>query len=314
MPHRPNTLENFLLKPYFWRRPSQVVRRVGHALAPPRGQTIVRLPWGLEIECSSTDMIGRSLIRTGVFEMATTEALARLVDPGDLVLDVGANIGYMTSVLARFAGPAGHVVAYEPNPTVYEHLVRNVQRWQRPDLPPIDVRAVAASESRGAAQLAIPEGGHEWATLGTEPTARAAAGSHVILSVPTIRLDDDLGEASVGVMKLDVEDHEPKVLEGARDSLAQRRIRDVVFEDHGSYPSETTDVLEAYGYAVFDLTQRTRGITLHPPQARIDAPSWSAPMRVATVNPDRAQRRTSRPGWVALGGSIRRHRGWLWHR
>lgn len=50
----------------------------------------------------------------GVFERSTVNAYKRLIRPGDVVLDIGANIGVHTLPLANCAGPHGHVYAFEP--------------------------------------------------------------------------------------------------------------------------------------------------------------------------------------------------------
>jgi FkbM family methyltransferase len=296
----PDTLESLLLKPYFWRRPSQLVRRVAQRHEQLRGPVVVRLPWGLDLECNPLEMIGDSIIRTGVFEIATTEALVRLVDPGELVLDVGANIGYMTGLLATAAQPGGRVVAYEPNPTAYQRLVANIGRWQGKKLAAIDVRDAAVSDRNGTAPLTVPERGDEWAALGTAPTERAGSGPHRTVEVRTVTLDDEIGDAHVGVLKLDVEDHEPAALRGAWTALAERRIRELVFEDHAPYPSETTKLLEGHGYVIFDLAARPLGLTLRTPAEHLEQPSWDAPMRIATMDPDRTRRRIAPRGWISL--------------
>jgi FkbM family methyltransferase len=259
----------------------------------------------LQIECSTREMIGGSIVRTGVFEMATTEALVRLVDPGELVFDVGANIGYMTSVLAGATGSAGRVVAYEPNPDVCQLLSRNVSRWQAKRLATIEVRQAALSDRKGTAPLTIPHGGSEWAALGNSLGGRAGQGPSSTISVPTVTLDDELGGEHIGVLKLDVEDHEPETIRGAQLALGQKRIRDVLFEDHNRYPSETTAALEEHGYSIFDLGSRTLGIALHPPGAHVESASWHAPMRLATVDPRRALLRVSTRGWLSLRNPAR---------
>lgn len=304
-PRSPKTIENLLLKPYFWRRPSQLPRRAVRALWPSPGHLVVKLPWGLEIECRRGELIGDAIARTGVFEMATTEALARLVDPGDLVLDVGANIGYMTSVLATAAGPRGRVLAYEPNPSAYERLAANVERWPQERLATIELRQVAVSDHEGDSTLAVPRDGSEWAALGDRPGRRAAAGPFSSVSVNTVTLDGELASLSVGVLKLDVEDHEPAVLSGARSALDQRLIRDIVFEDHASYPSDATVALEMAGYSVFDLTLRPLGVALAAASESVEYASWDAPMRLATADPIRARQRFLRRGWVSLSAPSR---------
>jgi FkbM family methyltransferase len=304
---QPAKVENLLLKPYFWRRPSQILRRLLYSVPGWPDPTMVTLPWGLTLECNPAEMLGKSLIRTGVFEMATTETLVRLVDPGELVLDVGANIGYMTSLLARAAGPDGCVIAYEPNPVVFGQLARNVRRWGGVKLARIDLRQTALSDRSGTAPLTIPQGGSEWAALGEIPTVRSPVAAHTTVPVQIVTLDGELENERVGVLKLDVEDHEPAALRGGRWLLEDGRVRDILFEDHNSYPSETTATLEFHGYSVFDIALAARGVVLHPPQSRATYGSWDAPMRLATLDPVRAQRRLSARGWLSLSHPSRWH-------
>jgi FkbM family methyltransferase len=297
---QPGKVENLLLKPYFWLRPSQILRRLVCALPASPGPRLVRLPWGLVVECNSTEMLGRALVRTGVFELATTEALVRLVDPGELALDVGANIGYMTSLLARASGAGGRVIAYEPNPDVYQQLVRNVRRWPDAALAKVEVREAALSDRSGTAPLTIPEGNSEWSAIGDQPTARAPTSEHVTVPVQTVTLDGELQSEAVGVLKLDVEDHEAAALRGALTLLKNKRIRDILFEDHDSYPSETTKALEAHGYVIFDIVPRALGVAMVAPNSAAPYASWDAPMRLATLDPVRAHSRLGRRGWMSL--------------
>src|SRR3954465_296715 len=91
---------------------------------------VVRLPWGLPVEVDTGDAIGFSIVAGGVFDPCVTETLHRLIDPGDVVADVGANLGYMSSLAAARVGPEGRVLAFEPHPRAYELLERNVSRWR----------------------------------------------------------------------------------------------------------------------------------------------------------------------------------------
>ena len=183
---RPMTLESLLLKPYFWRRPSQLIRRMLYVVRPWPNPPLVELPWGLTLECYPGELIGESVMRTGVFEMTTTEALVRLVDPAELVLDVGANVGYMTSLLARAAGPGGRVIAYEPNPAVFQRLATNVDAWHEDRLARIEPRQAAVSDCDGIAPMTIPQGASECAAMGDRPIERAGDGAHITVQVQTV--------------------------------------------------------------------------------------------------------------------------------
>ena len=62
-----------------------------------------------------------------MYETEVTESLWRLARVGDLAVDVGANIGYMTSILAVKAGARGKINSFEPHPTIFQRLRLNVK-------------------------------------------------------------------------------------------------------------------------------------------------------------------------------------------
>ena len=67
-----------------------------------------------------------NLAVNGIYEPIDTAFVGRVVQPGDTVVDVGANIGYYTCYLARLVGPKGHVLAFEPAPDLIDILRDNV--------------------------------------------------------------------------------------------------------------------------------------------------------------------------------------------
>jgi len=66
-------------------------------------------------------------IAFGTYEHDTVQIFQKLVKPGMTVIDVGAHIGFYTFLAARLVGDNGRVYAFEPNPEVYNILVRNIQ-------------------------------------------------------------------------------------------------------------------------------------------------------------------------------------------
>ena len=61
----------------------------------------------------------------GTSEPPVQDALARLVKPGDVAYDIGANVGFFTVLLGRLVGPTGAVAAFEPLPPTAEALRKN---------------------------------------------------------------------------------------------------------------------------------------------------------------------------------------------
>ncbi|MDE3053669.1 MAG: FkbM family methyltransferase, partial [Gemmatimonadota bacterium] len=86
--------------------------------------------------------------------------------------------------------------------------------------------------------------------------------------------------------------------------LAAGGIRDVVFEDHGGYPTNVSRLLERHGFRVFALRVSFWGPRLEPAGAATPDASWEAPNYLATREPDRALARVAPRGWRVLRRSL----------
>jgi FkbM family methyltransferase len=239
------------------------------------------------------DQVGAGIARTGVHELAVSEVIWRLTGPDDLAVDVGANIGYFTGLLAI---RAREVVALEPNPRVIPFLAGNRLRWSATgEKIRLDFRAV--SDTTGTAVLHLPS--HFAANRGTATLAAAVdeAGMETY-DVETVSLDEVIGGREVGMLKIDVEGHELAAFHGAGATLAAGLVRDIVFEDHERPPTPVTTLLENAGFSIFGIKETLLGSKLTPPT---HAPAgWDAPTYLATRQPERAARRLATPGWQVL--------------
>lgn len=263
----------------------------------------VVLPWGLPLTFDTSDHIGAFILHHGVYDLCVTEAVWRLTDPGETVLDVGANIGYMTSLMARRVGLDGIVHAFEPHPDIIRDLDANVKSWPSPPASRVELHQVALSDCdrEGILVDAVGFDTNRGISFIGEDEHVEAGTTH---DVPLRRLDGmSLGSSSFGVMKLDVEGHEEAVLVGAERMLNSGQIRDIVFEDHFAMPSSVARLLESHGYTVFRLRQRTRGLVVTPLDRQALGNLEGPPNFVATRDPQRVVKRLSRPGWAALRGS-----------
>jgi FkbM family methyltransferase len=300
--------ERALNKPYYYLRPRQAIRRLRRSGTRPTGAALVALPWGGTLEVFPQDAVGASIWRTGVFELVVSETVARLLDPGELAVDAGANIGYMTRLMASRVGEGGRVIAYEPHPELHAVLSENVARAPQGN-GEVAVVAAALSERPGEGELIVgSQFEHNMGTASLAPAGATATDS--VVRVPLERLDDRVADGPrVGLLKLDVEGHELQVLQGARRTLSQRRIRDIVFEENEALPTPVTRLLEAAGYVLFGLDQRLLGPRLvgaKEPRAR---PLWEAPTYLATLDVERARRRMRPRGWTVLRSARSRRPG-----
>src|SRR6202008_2152616 len=139
--------------------------------------------------------------------------LQRVLAPGDVFVDVGANIGYFTAVAAASVGRAGEVHAFEPVPRYFERL--DALRRSNPEHR-LHVYAEALGDAEGSAEIRVTrERNIGWKTL-LPGLMRAEETGHT----HTVRvrcLDHYLAERGVGrvaLIKIDVEGYELPVLRG----------------------------------------------------------------------------------------------------
>ena len=290
-----NGLADYFNKPEYVFRPRQLLRRLGPR---PRGLddiAEVPLPWGLPFRVRPQEVLGRAIWNTGVYDLAVSEALWRLTDPGETVVDAGANIGIYTSLFARRVGTGGQVWAYEPHPSVFRDLSENSKLWPSTKIARLRLRQAALSDSAGQASLSQGE----TFTLnrgGSMITADSSKG----LTVERVTLDEEIGsDQTIGVMKVDVEGHEGALMRGAERVLRTHAVRDIVFEEHGSEPGEASQLLEAYGYRVFRILKGFFGLTLTAPTRRREQ-ALMPPSFLGTRDPERAVARLRPRGWQCL--------------
>src|SRR5713226_3163356 len=75
----------------------------------------------------------------GLYEAALTEAFMRLIEPGQVVVDVGMHLGYYSTLFACLVGPRGAVHAFEPTPSTREIAARNVGQFPNVTVHPYAV-------------------------------------------------------------------------------------------------------------------------------------------------------------------------------
>jgi len=173
----------------------------------------------------------------GTYERELQNLFVRTVRAGDVVWDIGANVGFFTLLAARRVSPAGRVLAIEPLPRNLEllkqHLALN-------GIGNVTVLAQAVADARGTAFLAP----------GTSPSMGHLDAEHGIeVAVTTI---DALVESGVApaprIVKMDIEGAESRALAGARQTLERHRPV-ILLSTHGWAQHEAcVSILGELGY------------------------------------------------------------------
>jgi FkbM family methyltransferase len=208
---------------------------------------------GLERVINGTDTIRLTTEHRAVSEIYEPESWKLIMHEarsGDVVADVGANIGLYTIALAKRVGEAGTIHAFEPDPANFLALQRHCR------LNKVTAVVVAYQVAVGWTNGRIAfEGG-----LGPE----SHVGSGTVLSeVEVVRLDSLFRKGRIDILKIDVEGAEEDVLRGASLLLNDRRRgpRSIYIEVHpfawkrfGTTSETLLNLLVQHGYRIEDVS------------------------------------------------------------
>ncbi len=191
----------------------------------------------------------------GAYEPDTVATIQEMCEKGDVVYDIGANLGYTALLFAKAVGKEGVVVAFEPLPEnatrVEEHIAMN-QVGAR-----VTVEAMAISDATGTERFLV----HELHGMGKiEGSSGRKEGYADVVEVPAISVDDYVfgrGGPTPAVIKLDIEGGGGKAISGMARVLAD--VRPVVLAElHGA--EERDAVVGALRAHRYDLREMRRGL------------------------------------------------------
>jgi FkbM family methyltransferase len=173
----------------------------------------------------------------------------KYVAHGDVVWDIGANVGLFTFSAAACAGPSGRVVAFEPDCWLVQ-LLRRSARLQR-ESAPVDIVPSAVAESIGIRSFSLARRSRS-ANYLAEYGSSQTGGAVETHSVVAVSLDWIAGQfPAPNLIKIDVEGAEAEVLRGGMQLLAEN-LPIVICEVSGGSRAEVTTHLKSLGYRLID--------------------------------------------------------------
>jgi FkbM family methyltransferase len=175
----------------------------------------------------ANDGISQILRLYGEWAQPEVELLLHLIQPGNTVLDIGANLGTLTVPLAKRVGPTGRVIAFEAQPAIHMLLCANLALNEL-----LSVRAlnVAVSDETGYVDMPNLDYGMYYNFGGVSFAEQRAGQSNGSSRIACHRLDDlvaDLPECHL--IKVDVEGMESRVLEGGEAFIM--RTRPIIYSE-----------------------------------------------------------------------------------
>lgn len=231
-----------------------------------------RIPGGARVALRLNEHLWQFLYFRGCFEPETTRFVLRQLRGGDVVIDVGANVGYYTMMAARAVGPQGRVHAFEPNPDVAALLERSVAVAGVQSAVTVVMAAVGASP--GTARLLLPR---DTSNTGQASTIAGWIEQSGSLEVPAVSLDEyccEQGIHCIRLLKVDVEGAEIEVFKGASEVLRRVRPDAIICEFvTGRRVDAQLDVLSLlrdHGYCTFRMSLHG-DLVPHPDSL----PEWS---------------------------------------
>ena len=196
----------------------------------------------------------------GVYEPHVAKTLPRILKPGDVVVDIGANIGAQTLPLAHLVGPSGRVIAVEPTSYAVHKLKANLA-LNPATAARITVVQAMLGDDEGELEDAIPS---SWPLTGDRSGIDAdfAGKPQSTEGVRVVSLDtliDELQPERIDLIKLDVDGHESTVLAGATRTVARfapKMLIEIAAYIHDRRPGGFDRLLgqiKALGYTAQDL-------------------------------------------------------------
>jgi FkbM family methyltransferase len=208
---------------------------------------IVRTTDGFDISIEPNDLIGRHLYLTGEFDRSVVEVLCNFSEPRDVMLDIGANIGYVSACFLNNV-PNSKVIAVEPQPAVLELLKINLGRFGRHEIYPFalgdmdgEVSFDVDSENKGASRV-------------------TNNGMMKVQMRSAERIFQDLKIDKLDIVKIDAEGSEETILRSCASHLERLQPRVILFEDLGH--GGATKILSDIGYRIFGIKKSLQNLRL----------------------------------------------------
>jgi FkbM family methyltransferase len=200
--------------------------RIGRALT----KTEDTLAWcpspGGDLIVPLSDEVGRCIYFTGDYDKKLTWLCRKLVRPGEITFDIGANLGLVTLTLARAVGPSGQVHAFEPNPVLQGLIQQSIDKNSASN---VILHRMALGSTDGELTLFVPNNNSGQGSFKYHSNFPHSRSYRCIVK----QLSDVVRKwqiERIRLLKIDVEGFENEVLLGGADVLRDIRPDAIILE------------------------------------------------------------------------------------
>lgn len=179
------------------------------------GQTYkCRTYFGATMYCNPRDFLQHIILHFGVWEPNISATIEGILKPGDVAVDVGANVGYDTLLAASLVGPTGSVVSIEASPRIFKSLESNIASNSFRNIRPLQV---AVSESEGVVDLYSGPRSNSGLTSTVQRQGLAREATVKAMPLEAILSADEI--ARLRLIKIDVEGAEAAIVNHFLDTI-----------------------------------------------------------------------------------------------
>tara|TARA_Y100000588_G_C14103688_1_gene859959 strand:+ start:245 stop:1087 length:843 start_codon:yes stop_codon:yes gene_type:complete len=209
---------------------------------------------GMFYFCHYDQYIGLSIREYGEFSEIEFSIMQKFIGNGDVVFDIGANIGAFTIPFAKKVGDDGKIYSFEPQSFIYDLLCRNIKENNLKNIRNFNNGLGESRQKIKLDKIDYSSVGN-FGGVGLKDDYDNTATAKILKNekkqiVEIIKLDDFLNIKKCDFVKMDVEMMEIDVLEGGKRFI--EKYRPVMWlENHIIYPNQINDYLSKLNYDVF---------------------------------------------------------------
>jgi FkbM family methyltransferase len=243
------------------------IDRIVRMLYPPGNdrpiRSVVDYDDGLLFHCDTQSFLEWYIFFYGAFRPEVSRLINRMLRPGQVAIDIGANVGMHSVIMANRVGPTGHVVVFEPDPHPMGRLRRNMALNGIDWVTTVEAAVSARSETRTFYLHDDSIGNFANASLVAANVGKQTASVEMqVVSIDEWMRDNPLPR--VDVVKLLAQGEEYNALQGMRGLIERDRPKIFFLYEPSYWHRQDLELMDAvkffagHGYGVQEVEFRSR--------------------------------------------------------